>query len=356
MNDIYITLTGNVASEPRQYTFEDGVRVTSLRVLTSHRYFDKKTGQWADGEKVCFAVRCWRALADNVAQSIRVGHPVVVSGKLRIREFGAEDDRRFMAEVEASSVGHDLRWGTGVFSKPERGASIVSRERRERLDEDTQDWAMGGGRPRSGGAELDPAFGTLESRERVLTGGDPFRAALPAAAGEVRVLGSSGWDSGGAFQPAGGDLGLAGGLVPPETGDAGAAQEVGPGPGPFVKGEAGAAGEPVKGEAGVARELMQAEAVNPRELVKGEAGSAREAVKGGAVPEPGKGGVGAVPESGKAGAVREPGKGGAETARGRRRGRREEPEGALDDGDALVRVLGAAGDGSGDPVEERAAA
>ncbi|MFI6908882.1 single-stranded DNA-binding protein [Nonomuraea sp. NPDC050394] len=332
MNDIYITLTGNVASEPRQYTFEDGVRVTSLRVLTSHRYFDKKTGQWADGEKVCFAVRCWRALADNVAQSIRVGHPVVVSGKLRIREFGAEDDRRFMAEVEASSVGHDLRWGTGVFSKPERGASIVSRERRERLDEDTQDWAMGGGRPRSGPAELDPAFGVLEARERALTGGDTLTAALPGGAGEVRVLGSSVREAGDpALRRAGGDpgafgdCGVAGGLVP--EGEAGA-------------GDAGAAQELVRGDGGSARELGKGEGGSARELVKGESGSARELGKG------------------EAGAAREPGKGGAavETARGRRRGRREEPEGALDDGDALVRVLGAAGDGSGDPVEERAAA
>ncbi|MFI7445366.1 single-stranded DNA-binding protein [Nonomuraea indica] len=145
MNDIYITLTGNVAAEPRQYTFEDGARVTSLRVLTAHRYFDRKTGQWTDGEKVCFAVRCWRALGDNVAQSIKVGHPVVVSGKLRIREFGPEGDRRFMPEVEASAVGHDLRWGTGVFAKPDRGGAgaSVSREMRDRLDAETEDWAMG---------------------------------------------------------------------------------------------------------------------------------------------------------------------------------------------------------------------
>ncbi|MEU4229006.1 single-stranded DNA-binding protein [Nonomuraea sp. NPDC026600] len=145
MNDIYITLTGNVAAEPRQYSFDDGARVTSLRVLTTHRYFDKKTGQWADGERVCFAVRCWRALGDNVAKSVQVGQPVVVSGKLRIREFGPEDDRRFMPEVEASSVGHDLRWGTGVFAKPERGGGTVSvsKEMRDRLDEETQDWALG---------------------------------------------------------------------------------------------------------------------------------------------------------------------------------------------------------------------
>ncbi|MEV0146399.1 MULTISPECIES: single-stranded DNA-binding protein [unclassified Nonomuraea] len=145
MNDIYITLTGNVAAEPRQYTFEDGAKVTSLRVLTSHRYFDRKTGQWTDGERVCFAVRCWRSLGDNVAQSIKIGQPVVVSGKLRIREFGPEGDRRFMPEIEASAVGHDLRWGTGAFVKPERGggAATVSKEMRDRLDAETQDWAMG---------------------------------------------------------------------------------------------------------------------------------------------------------------------------------------------------------------------
>ncbi|WP_113701040.1 single-stranded DNA-binding protein [Nonomuraea lactucae] len=145
MNDIYITLTGNVAAEPRQYTFEDGVKVTSLRVLTAHRYFDRKTGQWTDGEKVCFAVRCWRALGDNVAQSIKIGQPVMVSGKLRIREFGQEGDRRFMPEVEASAVGHDLRWGTGTFAKPDRGGGVatVSKEMRDRLDAEIEDWAMG---------------------------------------------------------------------------------------------------------------------------------------------------------------------------------------------------------------------
>ncbi|WP_084964752.1 single-stranded DNA-binding protein [Thermoactinospora rubra] len=145
MNDIYVTITGNVAAEPRQHTFDDGSRVTSLRVASRHRYFDRKNQAWADGDTVYFAVRCWRGLGDNVAQSVKVGHPVIVSGRLRIREFGPEDDRRFMPEIEASAVGHDLRWGLGAFSKPERSgtAGPMSREDRERLDQDTEDWAMG---------------------------------------------------------------------------------------------------------------------------------------------------------------------------------------------------------------------
>lgn len=172
MNDIYITLTGNVAAEPRQYTFEDGARVTSLRVLTAHRYFDRKTGQWTDGEKVCFAVRCWRALGDNVAQSIKMGHPVVVSGKLRIREFGPEGDRRFMPEIEASAVGHDLRWGTGVFAKPDRGggAAMVSKEMRDRLDAEIEDWAMSG-RPTNGRRPLPEPAGPAGTFDGASSGG-----------------------------------------------------------------------------------------------------------------------------------------------------------------------------------------
>lgn len=145
MNDIYVTLTGNIAAEPRQHTFDDGTRVTSLRLATRHRYFDRKAQTWVDGETVYFAVRCWRGLGDNVVQSVRAGQPVIVSGRLRIREFGAEGARRFMPEVEATAIGHDLRWGLGAFSKPERAGlpGGISAEHRERLDEDTRDWALG---------------------------------------------------------------------------------------------------------------------------------------------------------------------------------------------------------------------
>ncbi|GAA3582538.1 hypothetical protein GCM10022419_075220 [Nonomuraea rosea] len=198
MNDIYITLTGNVAAEPRQYSFDDGSKVTSLKVFSSHRYFDKRTGQWTDGERVCFTVRCWRALGDNVAASVRAGHPVVVSGKLRIREFGAEGDRRFVPEIEASAVGHDLRWGSGVFSKPDRagGAGSMSKEMRDRLDEETRDWAMGtrGLRP--------------VARQEATAGGDTVHL-LGADHDTVRTLGPDGdgtLESDGATAPSAGNV------------------------------------------------------------------------------------------------------------------------------------------------------
>lgn len=146
MNDIYVTLTGNVAAPPRQHTFPDGSRVTSLKVASTSRYFDRENQQWCNGETTYFGIRCFRGLADNVAQSVRLGQPIVVQGRLRIREFTHEGERRFMPEVEANALGHDLRWGLGSFSKPQRGGVVPSlgRDERTELDRETHDWAMGG--------------------------------------------------------------------------------------------------------------------------------------------------------------------------------------------------------------------
>lgn len=120
MNDVYVTLTGNVTHEPRQFPLPDGSRVTSIRVATSRRYLDRRTQEWMSSPPSFYAVRCYRGLADNVAQSVRRGQPVVVHGRLRIKEFERDGERRVLAEIEASSVGHDLKWGIATFEKPLR--------------------------------------------------------------------------------------------------------------------------------------------------------------------------------------------------------------------------------------------
>ncbi|MGW4471019.1 single-stranded DNA-binding protein [Nonomuraea sp. NPDC004354] len=253
MNDIYITLTGNVAAPPRQHAFADGARVTSLRVATRHRFFDRKTQEWSDGDTVFFAVRCWRTLGDNVAQSFQVGHPVVVCGKLRIREFGPEGDRRFMPEIEASSIGHDLRWGVGAFSKPERSGGIgtLSRETRESLDESTQDWAMSGsataralhGRPAaSRDAEETSARHVEEASERQ-TDQTSERQAEQTARDDV-----AGWP-----------------FAPAAAAGPGAASGLGLGPA-FAETGAGIAAEPVSGPDAVSGpdSVSSAESVDSR--------------------------------------------------------------------------------------------
>ncbi|WP_344945600.1 single-stranded DNA-binding protein [Sphaerisporangium flaviroseum] len=162
MNDIYITLHGNVAADPRQYHFDDGSLVTSLRLASTRRVFDKASQSWHDGETTFYAVRCYRALADNVVQSIKVGHPIVVHGKLRIRSYERDGQRRFLAEVEALSVGHDLRRGVSTFERSQRGVSTPAFDEfaRQGLALSTQDWELSGPvRAVAGPGEAGLAFG-----------------------------------------------------------------------------------------------------------------------------------------------------------------------------------------------------
>lgn len=164
MNDIYVTLSGNVTHDPRQFPLADGSRVTSIRVATSRRYLDRRTQEWLNSPPTYFAVRCYRGLADNAAQSIRRGHPVVVHGRLRIREFERDGERRFMAEIEATAIGHDLKWGITTFEKPlpaVRSAAVAERERAE-LDESTLDWAQGGVTSGADPADGLPALPAIE--------------------------------------------------------------------------------------------------------------------------------------------------------------------------------------------------
>lgn len=147
MNDIYVTLSGNVTHDPRQFPLADGSRVTSIRVATSRRYLDRHTQEWLNSPPTFFAVRCYRGLADNAAQSIRRGQPVVVHGRLRIREFERDGERRFIAEIEATSIGHDLKWGIATFEKPLRSvrSSVMADRERAELEHSTLDWTQSGG-------------------------------------------------------------------------------------------------------------------------------------------------------------------------------------------------------------------
>jgi single-strand DNA-binding protein len=62
-------------------------------------------------------VTCWRALAENAAQSLRKGQPVVVFGRFCQREYEQGETLRTAYELEAITLGHDLTRGIAAFDK-----------------------------------------------------------------------------------------------------------------------------------------------------------------------------------------------------------------------------------------------
>ena len=117
MSNDTITITGLVATTPRLITTGDGLTISSFRLASTQRRFDKDTEKWIDGETNWFTVTCFRQLAANVGRSINKGERVIVAGTLRIREWDNGEKVGTSVEVEADAIGHDLMWGASIFAR-----------------------------------------------------------------------------------------------------------------------------------------------------------------------------------------------------------------------------------------------
>lgn len=119
MNDTYITLTGWVGSDVSLREVAGGQPVANFRVASTSRRM--RNNEWVDGTTTWYQVKAWRRLADNVADSIKRGDPVVVHGRLEADVWTKEDGTvNTQLVITATSVGHDLSRGTAVFTKPAR--------------------------------------------------------------------------------------------------------------------------------------------------------------------------------------------------------------------------------------------
>lgn len=117
MSDV-VTVRGFVASEVKMTLTESGLPVANFRLGSTERRFDRGRNQWIDAATNWYSVSMFRALAQNASASISKGERVIVTGKLKLRQWSKDDGRRGIApEIDADAVGHDLVWGTAKFRR-----------------------------------------------------------------------------------------------------------------------------------------------------------------------------------------------------------------------------------------------
>jgi single-strand DNA-binding protein len=116
MTDL-ISLNGLVATTPRHITTSEGLAITSFRLASSQRRYDRVAQRWIDGDTNWYTVSAFRGLAQNSATSLSKGDRVIVSGRVRIRDWENTDRSGTTVEIEAESLGHDLTWGTAVYTR-----------------------------------------------------------------------------------------------------------------------------------------------------------------------------------------------------------------------------------------------
>jgi single-strand DNA-binding protein len=112
-----ITVAGLIATTPRHLVTQDGLPITSFRLASWQRRFDKVQNKWIDGETNWFTVSAFRQLAINSSTSLSKGDRVVLTGKLRVRDWDNGERAGTAVEVEAEAIGHDLSWGSSNFTR-----------------------------------------------------------------------------------------------------------------------------------------------------------------------------------------------------------------------------------------------
>lgn len=117
MNETFVTVQGYVATDPEQREAGGG-RVTSFRVGSTPRRFNRMENSWVDGETNWYTVNAWRTLGEHCLASLCKGEAVIVHGRLRVNSWTDQDGRDHQSlVVEAVTAGHDLNRGTSVFTK-----------------------------------------------------------------------------------------------------------------------------------------------------------------------------------------------------------------------------------------------
>jgi single-strand DNA-binding protein len=163
MNEIVTTICGNVATDPRHQITKSGQPLTTFRLASTPRRYDPEVQGYVDGDTTWVNVSCWGGLAFNANRSVRKGHPVVVQGTLRTREWEADDKSGKDVDLTAFTVGHDLRRGQTSFERVTR--SGVERSGRSvpaaTADDETGVGAVAG----TGGAERTEALAHEHGQE-----------------------------------------------------------------------------------------------------------------------------------------------------------------------------------------------
>jgi len=119
--DTPITIVGNLVADPELRFTSSGQPVATFRVASTPRIRDAATNEWKDGDSLFLSCNVWRQAAENVAESLQRGMRVIVSGRLRQRNYETkEGEKRTVYEVEVDDVGPSLRNASAKVARANR--------------------------------------------------------------------------------------------------------------------------------------------------------------------------------------------------------------------------------------------
>lgn len=122
--ETHVTITGRLTADPELRFTPSGAAVANLTIASNARTFDKTANEWRDEPATFWRCSAWREMAENVAESLSKGSPVIAMGVVKSREWQTkEGEKRTSMEVALDAIGPDLRWAVARPVKAQRGNS-----------------------------------------------------------------------------------------------------------------------------------------------------------------------------------------------------------------------------------------
>ncbi|MEJ1921067.1 single-stranded DNA-binding protein [Microbacterium sp. KHB019] len=125
MNDT-VTILGRVGGDPNRSETTTGIPVVNFRVASPQGWYDAKSQTFIETGTNWYNVSAFRRLAEHAKVSLRSGDAVIVTGRLKLREWESGGKKGMSADIDADALGHDLRWGTAAFAKAPTANSSTS--------------------------------------------------------------------------------------------------------------------------------------------------------------------------------------------------------------------------------------
>ena len=154
-----ITIVGNLTSDPELRYVASGTPVASFTVASTPRNLNKQTNQWEDGEAMFVRCSVWREYGENVAETLTKGMRVVVTGRLTVRSYEYNGEKRQSIEMQVDEVGPSLRYARAQVTKVPHGQNTAQASQVARTAPQTQNagaYSSGGNMAAQNGAQ-DPA-------------------------------------------------------------------------------------------------------------------------------------------------------------------------------------------------------
>lgn len=123
MNDSFITVSGNLTADPQQRVGKESGMPFTVFGVAQNRVRREPTGESVHLGTHFYEVIAFRGLGQNVLDSVAKGDPVVVHGRLRIHDWDNGERSGTTVQIDATSIGADLTFGTSQFVKRRRAVS-----------------------------------------------------------------------------------------------------------------------------------------------------------------------------------------------------------------------------------------